>query len=146
MPVQIYWATFLAKLFGYSFTLLRFSTIVLLFVAVVSLYCLLRDFGAGDAEAALVTAAVATSPPIFFLSFTFQTDVQFLGWELLALWLYSHAIKTYGYLFMALGSFAAAAAIGTRQFGVALVAGLVITWLWLEDSRARKLPLYVTGL
>src|SRR5207248_6846407 len=47
MPVQIYLATFVAKLFGYSFTLLRFSTIMLLFVAVVSLYCLLRDFDAG---------------------------------------------------------------------------------------------------
>jgi hypothetical protein len=53
MPVQICLGTFLAKLFGYSFTLLRFSTIMLLFVAVVSLYCLLRDFDAGDAEAAL---------------------------------------------------------------------------------------------
>lgn len=146
MPVQIYLATFLAELFGYSFTLLRFSTIVLLFVAVVSLYCLLRDFGAGDGEAALVTAAVATSPLIFFLSFTFQTDVQFLGWELVAVWFYCRAIKGRSYLLMAMGSVAAAAAIGTRQFGVALVAGLVITWFCFEDDRSRKLLLYVTGL
>jgi Dolichyl-phosphate-mannose-protein mannosyltransferase len=146
MPVQIYLGTFLAKLFGYSFTLLRFSTIMMLFVAVVSLYCLLRDFDAGDAEAALVSAAVATSPLIFFLSFTFQTDVQFLGWELLAVCLYSRAIRSRSYLVMAMGSIAAAAAIGTRQFGVALLAGLVMTWLCFEDDRRRKLTLYVTGL
>jgi Dolichyl-phosphate-mannose-protein mannosyltransferase len=146
MPVQIYLGTFLAKLFGYSFTLLRFFTIVLLFVAVVSMYCLLRDSGAGEGEAALVSAAVATSPLIFFLSFTFQTDVQFLGWELLAVWLYSRAIKGKSYLFMSMGSIAATAAIGTRQFGVGLVAGLVITWLCFEDDRPRKLPLYLTGL
>ena len=46
---------------------------------------------------------------------------------------------------MALGSVAASAAVGTRQFGVALPAGLVLTWL-LGRSRLEKTLLYLTGL
>ena len=146
MPVQIYLAGFLAKTFGYSFTLLRLSTLSLLFVAVISFYYLLRDFGTGDVEAALLSAAVVSSPVIFFLSFTFQTDIQFIAWELLALWLYTRALRDESYPLMALGSLAAAAAIGTRQFGVALVAGLFVTWLLLEQGRARKIAFYGLGL
>src|SRR5947208_8882207 len=48
MPVQIYWAALLAHLFGYTFTVLRFSTLALLLVALLSLYLLLRDSGARD--------------------------------------------------------------------------------------------------
>jgi hypothetical protein len=146
MPVQIYWVGLLAKLFGYSFTILRLSTLLLLFVAIVSFYYLLRDFGTGDVEAALVSAAVVSSPIMFFLSFTFQTDVQFLGWELLALLLYTRAIRKQSYSVMAVASLAGAAAIGTRQFGAALIAGLFITWLLLDEDRLRKIPLYVVGL
>ena len=145
MPVQIYWVGFLAKLFGCSFTILRLSTLLLLLVAIVSFYYLLRDFGTGDVEAALLSAAVVSSPIIFFLSFTFQTDVQFLGWELLALLLYTRAMRKQSYFIMALASLAATAAIGTRQFGAALIAGLLITWLFLEQDPLRKLPLYVVG-
>ena len=96
----------------------------------------MRDFGTGDVEAALVSAAVVSSPIIFFLSFTFQTDVQFLGWELLALLLYTRAIRKQSYSVMAVASLAGAAAIGTRQFGAALIAGLFITWLLLDQRPA----------
>ena len=146
MPVQIYWSAFFAKLFGYSFILLRLSTLVLLLVGVVSFYYLLQDFGAADVEAALISAAVVFSPIVFFLSFTFHTDVQFLGWELLALWLYTRALRKESYGIMALASVAGAAAIGTRQFGVALIAGFFITWLFLEPRRFKKSPLYALGL
>ena len=47
MPVQIYWVGLLAKIFGYSFTLLRLSTLFLFLVAILSFYYLLRDFGTG---------------------------------------------------------------------------------------------------
>ena len=51
MPAQIYWGALLAKTFGFSFTVLRFSTIILLLVGVTALYYLLREFGIGDCGA-----------------------------------------------------------------------------------------------
>lgn len=74
--------------------MLRFSTIILLLVGLIALYHLLRDFNVKDAEASLLTLAVLASPLVLFLSFTFQTDVQFLGWQILALWLFTRATKS----------------------------------------------------
>ena len=145
MPVQIYWAAFLAQIFGYSFTILRFSSLILLIIGIIALYCLLRDSGVPDIEASLLIFAVLSSPAVLFLSFTFQTDVQFLGWQILALWLYSRAIREQRYSYMTLASLAAFGAVGTRQFGAALVVGLVLTWLIFERHRLRKLPLYLVG-
>jgi len=146
MPVQIYWAAFLAHVFGYSFTVLRFSTLILLFSGLIALYRLLRDFGMHDTEASLLTFAVLSSPAVCFLGFTFQTDVQFLEWQILALWLYSRALRQQNYWYMALASLAAFAAAGTRQFGAGLVAGLFLTWLVSGEQRLRSLPLYLVGL
>lgn len=146
MPVQIYLGTLFAQAFGFSFTVLRFSTIILLLVGLISLYHLLRDFGVEDCEASLLTLAVLSCPVVLFLSFTFQTDVQFLGWQILALWLYSRALRKDDHILMGIASVAASAAIGTRQFGVALLGGLVATWLLLERKPLRKVPLYLLGL
>ena len=146
MPVQIYWVSLLTDVFGYSFTVLRFATLILTLVGLISLYFLLRDFGTNDFEASLLTIVVLSSPRGPFLSFTFQTDVQFLGWLVLALWLYARALRHHSYSSMALASVAASAAVGTRQFGAALVAGLGATWLLCEQQRFRKAPLYLVGI
>ena len=146
MPVQIYLGALFAHLFGYSFTALRFSTLILLLVGLIAVYLLLRDFGVQDTEASLMILAVLSGPVVLFLSFTFQTDVQFFGWQILALWLYARALQHGQYFTMAMASFAASAAIGTRQFGVALVIGLLVTWLFAEKERRLKAPLYLLGL
>jgi 4-amino-4-deoxy-L-arabinose transferase-like glycosyltransferase len=146
MPVQIFWGALFVNLFGYSATVLRCSTLFLLFIGLFSLYRLLRDFGIKDTEAGMLTLAVFSSPIVLFLSFTFQTDVQFLGWLTLSLWLYTRAQHHQSYVLMVLASAAAFASIGTRQFGLALAAGLLMTWLLFEQDRLRKVPLYLTGL
>jgi hypothetical protein len=147
MPVQIYWAALLTGAFGYTFAVLHCSTLVLLLLALLTLYWLLRDSGTADIESSLLTLAVLSSPAALFLSFTFQTDVQFLGWQILALWLYTRGLSQQSPLLMAVASVAASAAIGTRQFGVALVAGLLATWVIFEQQRVvRKTLLYLIGL
>ena len=146
MPVQICWAALLARIFGYTFAVLHCSTLVLLLVGLVALYWLLRRSGIADIESGLLTLAVLSSPALLLLSFTFQTDVQFFAWQILALFLYSRALTQQTHLLMALGSIAASAAIGTRQFGICLVAGLLATWLIFERQRLRKTSLYLIGL
>ena len=72
MPIQIYWGAFLTNVFGYSFTVLRCSTLILLFTGLLALYRILRDFHVGEAESSLLTFAVFSVPAVLFLSFTFQ--------------------------------------------------------------------------
>jgi hypothetical protein len=145
LPVQVYLAAGAAKIFGYSLTLLRVSTLLLVFAGLVCFYCLLQDHGTGEFEAGLLSLTLLISPLVLYLSFTFMTDVQFLSWTLIAVLFYSRGIEHRRFMPMFIGSLAAAAAIGTRQFGVALPAGLVLTWL-IGQSRLEKAPLYVTGL
>jgi len=145
LPVQVYLAASLAKIFGYSLTLLRMSTLLLVFAGLVSFYHLLQDDGTGEFEAGLLSLTLLGSPLVLYLSFTFMTDAQFLSWMLVAVLFYSRGIRHCRLVPMLLGSVAAAAAIGTRQFGVALVAGLMLTWLF-RPSRLKKTPLYLTGL
>jgi hypothetical protein len=145
LPVQVYLAAGLTKIFGYSLTLLRISTLLLVFAGLVSFYFLLHEHGTGEFEAGLLALTLLASPLVLYLSFTFTTDAQFLSWMLIAVLFYSRGIGRRHFVPMVIGSLAAAAAIGIRQFGVALPAGLVLTWL-IGRSRLEQAPLYLAGL
>ncbi|HYP15127.1 MAG TPA: glycosyltransferase family 39 protein [Bryobacteraceae bacterium] len=129
MPVQIYLAAGLAVVFGYSLSLLTTSTILLFLCGAIAFYQLLRDSGAKDTLSACLTIALICSPLILLLCFTFMTDVPFLSWVLIACWLYARGLRRQSTTFLFLGGLCAALSIGTRQFGVALPAGLVVAAL-----------------
>lgn len=128
MPTQIYFAAGLSKIFGYSLTLLRCTTVALLAVALCSFYLLLRELGHTCQIAACTTLALLASPLVLLLGFSFQSDVQFLGWFLLALWLYIRGLHRCSEWSIVFASIAAGCAIGTRQFGIAIIVGLIATW------------------
>src|ERR1700722_8759029 len=135
MPVQIYLAAGLSKLAGYSLRLLRFTTFALLVVGLGSLYALLREIYSARGVASVLTLGLLASPLVLMLAFTFMSDIQFLGWLLLSLWLYVRGIRHKSARDMFLGSLASACAIGTRQFGIAIIIGLVLSWLLSRESR-----------
>ena len=64
---------------GFSFSALRLSTLTLGLVALVTQYFLLRRVGASPAVALVGTWALGANPIFFSLSYTFMTDVPFLG-------------------------------------------------------------------
>jgi hypothetical protein len=135
MPVQIYLAAGLSKLAGYSLRLLRFTTLALLVVGLGSLYALLRELSSTRSVASVLTLGLLASPLVLMLAFTFMSDIQFLGWLLLSLWLYVRGMRYKSGRDMFLGSVASACAIGTRQFGIAIIIGLVLSWLLSRESR-----------
>jgi hypothetical protein len=83
---------------------------------------------------------------VLTLGFTFMSDVQFLGWMLLALWLYVKGLRHLSTKSMLLGSVAAGCAIGTRQFGIAIIGGLVLCWLASSRGRRRPVRLLLAAL
>ena len=129
MPVQIYLAAGLAEIFGYSLSLLRVSTLMLLVAGLATLYGLLRRASLPGWPAAVLTLGLLASPLVLMLSLTFMSDIQFMGWLLIALWLYSRGFESRSDRDLLLGSVAAACAIGTRQFGMALIAGVIVAWV-----------------
>jgi hypothetical protein len=124
MPAQIYIAAYLSEAFRYSFTLLRVFTFVLFSGGVLAFYALLRQFRFTKLESVTLAMALLASPFVLMFSFSFMTDVQFLAWLLIALSVYAYAIPRRNYPAVFLGSVAAALAIGTRQFGIAILAGI----------------------
>jgi hypothetical protein len=56
------------------------------------------------------TLALLASPLVLVLSFTFVSDVQFMGWMLAALFLYVRGLRRGSDVLVFLGSIAAAAA------------------------------------
>lgn len=129
MPTQIYLAAGLSKILGYSLILLRCTSVALLGVALSSLYLLLRELGHTRQISAGMTLVLLASPLVLLLGFSFQSDIQFLGWFLLALWLYVRGFRLRSAWNIFFASLAAGCAIGTRQFGIAIVVGLLAAWV-----------------
>ncbi len=146
MPVQIYLAAGLAEMFGYSLSLLRVSTLMLLTAGLAALYGLLRRGSLTAWPAAVLTLGFLASPLVLMLSFTFMSDIQFTAWLLIALWLYSRGFESPSGRHLLLGSVAAACAIGTRQFGMALIAGVVVAWAVSRPARRPALRSLVLAL
>jgi len=141
----VYWGWLFSTLFGFSFAVLRVSTLVLAMVGWVAFYFLAKHHGLDDDEAGVLALALFASPLVFRFSLTFMSDVPFLVSVIVALLLYSQAIRRESVPLMALASLAAGGAVLTRQFGVALIGGLFLSWA-LDRNRRRWLLLCVLGL
>ena len=96
-------------------------------------------------QAGVLALALFASPLVFRFSFNFMTDVPFLVSLIVALLIYSQAIRRESAPLMVLASIAAAASVLTRQFGVVLIGGLALTGA-LDRHRRRRAPLCVLGL
>jgi len=145
MLFQAYWGSLFARVLGYSFASLRLSTLVLMLLGLIAFYHLAREHGLDAVPAGLSLLAMFASPLVLRYSFGFNTDIPFLCCLIIALLLWTRAIGLDSYWMMLLGSVASAAAILTRQFGIALLIGLLCVW-GLDRDRWRHASLYMVGL
>jgi hypothetical protein len=137
MPAHAAWGAAFAKSFGDSFGVLRISTLVLFAVGLLCFYGLCLEHGITNRTAAALSMTLLASPLVFRFAFNFMTDLPYMSWTLVALFAYTTAWRTSSFAWTSVGFVAAAAAILTRQFGVALLLGLVATWLLAPDRSAR---------
>ncbi len=137
LPFQTYWGGLFASAFGFSFTSLRASTLVVVAAGLVAFYVLGRDHGLNDVQSGLVTLGFLASPLFVLHSFTFNTDAPFLMYFVISLLFYTRAMIRHSYPLMLLASIAASAAILTRQFGLAIPAGVFALWLLRKEQRTQ---------
>jgi hypothetical protein len=145
MPFQVYWGAMFTYVFGYSHSSLRVSTLVLVCFGLIAFYYLAREHHLNHPQAGLLTLALWGSKLLLYHSFTFMTDVPFVMCLIIALYCYTRAIRVESYPWMLLASIAASAAILTRQFGLAIAAGVFFVWVWGSD-RWGKSFFFMTGL
>jgi hypothetical protein len=145
IPFQAYWGGFFALIGGYSFSTLRISTLVLSLLGLIAFYHLAKEHGLNRIQAGILTLAFLSNYLYLLLSFSFMSNVPFESTLIIALYLYTKAIRLHSYFFMLLASLAASAAIMTRQFGFALVLGGFCIWA-LNPERRRTFKFFFVGL
>lgn len=135
---QLLWGALFCKIFGASFTVLRFSTLVLAWVGLVASYFLCRELGQGRKLSCLIAAVVAFNPFFFSLSFTFMTDVPFFTFCVLSTFFYGKSLRTGAISWVLAGTFFALAATFVRQLGLMLPVSFGVAWLFREGFRHKS--------
>jgi hypothetical protein len=145
MPFQALWGALFCLVLGDSYVALRLSTVALTVIGLVAFRALAREHGLGGMAANLLTLCLVSSSLFFRMSLTFQTDIPFLVTLIVALFLYTRALRVMTVPAWTAAAIAGAASILTRQFGAAIVAALGVLWLF-DRQRIARLKYYAIGL
>jgi 4-amino-4-deoxy-L-arabinose transferase-like glycosyltransferase len=136
---QVLWGAAFCNLFGFSFTVLRCSTLLLGWVSVLAGYQLVRELGQGRQVAFLLAAMLAFNPLFFSLSFTYMTDVPYFAFTLISVLYYIRFFKEDDLKWMLLGSCFAMAAVFVRQLGLLLPVAFSVACLYKYGLQPKKL-------
>jgi hypothetical protein len=115
---QVLWGAAWSALFGFSFSTLRLSTLVLGLVACAATYLMLRDLRVPRAVALVGALTLAVNPVFVVLSASFMTDVPFTACTTLALLCYARAAQLDRPRYLWWAGFWALAACSIRQVGI----------------------------
>lgn len=134
------WGLLASWLAGFSFGTLNASTFLLSLAAVLTSYALLRELGLDRGLSLLGAGVLLANPAFVLLSYSYMTDVPFLAWMTLALWMYLRGVRRGGLSWYVLGAMFAALAVLVRQNGIVLPAALGAYLLWEWARRRHPFP------
>ncbi|HAX78640.1 MAG TPA: hypothetical protein DCY88_23110 [Cyanobacteria bacterium UBA11372] len=117
---QVFWGALFCLPFGFSFTALRFSTLTLGLIGVVTTYGLLKEVNSSYKFSVLGALLVAINPIYFQLSNTFMNDVPFFAFTTVALYFLLRGLKYDSNIEITFGILMACVAILARQAGLAI--------------------------
>lgn len=136
---QVIWGAAFCSLFGFSFEVLRISTLVLSFLGVCGLYLLIRQLGQHRFLALLAAFTVAFNPIFFSLSNTFMTDVPFIAFTVMALLFLARDLTVESSRDLLLGTLFATTAILCRQTGLFIPIAFGLAALFKKGFKLKQL-------
>lgn len=145
---QVLWGSLWVKLFGFSFEVLRFSTIFLGFIALAGCYFIILCLGKKTWIATTGTLVLMVNPLFLVLSNSFMTDVPFLALSTWSAYFMLRAIEEDSVPHLLPGICLAVAALLLRQIALALPLAFLIAYA-ARNSRAmsmRRLLVSITPL
>ncbi|MCC6764433.1 MAG: glycosyltransferase family 39 protein [Deltaproteobacteria bacterium] len=139
LVLQTWYGAALCHAFGFSFEVLRASTLALATLGAIGFWSLLGWAGVRGTPRALAAALFALDPLYVNLAFTFMTDVPFTVAAVWAGYCYVRGFATRRRAWLVAGSCAAAAALLIRQHGIFVAAAASLSALVEPDRpwRAR---------
>jgi 4-amino-4-deoxy-L-arabinose transferase-like glycosyltransferase len=117
---QIFWGVLFCLPFGFSYTALRISTLVLGGIGVVFLYFLAYKISANKRFSFFAALLLAINPMYFSLSNSFMTDVPFIALVTISCWFFCKAFTHENTLHLVLAVLFSILATLVRQFGFVL--------------------------
>lgn len=131
------WGALFAKLFGFSFTTLRVSTLVLALGALLVFYALLGEMGFSVPRRVLGTLALMLAPAFVYLAFSFMTDIFLLFGILSALYFYTRAWRSQRLGLVFVASMFATLGFLARQVGFLIPISFGF-FIWLQRHQLAK--------
>ena len=135
---QVLWGTVFCLPWGFSFTALRISTLVMSFAGVLGFYGLLREYGFRRGACLVGALTLAANPLYVSMSYTFMTDVPTLTMMILAGFLYVRGLRRGGSGWLLAGSVCAGAGVLVSQMAV-LVPAAFAAWV-VGSGRSVERP------
>ncbi|MGE5656462.1 MAG: glycosyltransferase family 39 protein [Actinomycetota bacterium] len=121
--IHLLWGALFCLIFGFSFTTLRFSILILGLIGVIVTYGILREANLSRKVALLGALSLALNPVYFKLSNSFMTDVSFFTFSAFAFYFLVRSLKRDSWLEMIAGLSFATCALLIRQLGLAIFIG-----------------------
>lgn len=120
MPIitQVLWGAFFTTLFGFSFEILRLSTIILGLAGIICTYHLFNEVTRSSYLKFIATLLVAVNPIYFLLSSSFMTDVPFFTFSMFSVLFLFKFLKSKNILYLTLGIIFVIGAAFIRQIGI----------------------------
>lgn len=118
---QVYWGALFCLPFGFSFTALRFSSLTLGLIGVLTLYRLIKVLGCDPKIALLGALVLAVNPLYFGLANSFMTDVPFIALVMGALYFLVRGLQRDSRIDITVGLVISFAAILVRQLGLVVL-------------------------
>jgi hypothetical protein len=146
LVAQIFWGALFCLPFGFSFTALRISTLVLGLTGVLALYGLLREGDADHGTALFGALLLAFNPLYLVLSYTFMSDVPFIAFSILSFYLLVRGMRRNSVVEMVAGLLLASVALLIRQTGLAIFMGFGVAYLAKYGLRLQKVLVAAVSL
>jgi Dolichyl-phosphate-mannose-protein mannosyltransferase len=136
--VQILWGALFCLPFGFSFSALRVSTVVLAWLGALALYGTLRELGRMRSESVIAALVLIANPVFFVLSFSFMTDVPFVSVSNIAFFFVVRGLYRKSFFELWLGCAFGACAFFIRQIAIAIPGAVLLYVLFAPSFRSRK--------
>lgn len=143
---QVYWGYFFTEIFGFSFTVLRWSTLVLGFATIIGIYQLLT-LAKLSRWVKLIGVLICMMNPIFLsLSFSFMTDIPFMCVTIWAFYFFAKALQTESWKRILWAIFFCYCAFLIRQLAWVFPIVFLITMVIVKERNKKSLLKAITPL
>ena len=141
-----YWGAGVAYLLGFSFDVLRATTLVLGLAGAIGAYGLLRLFDVHRSIALGAALTLSVNPIYLALSCTFMTDIPFVTILMLSMWAIVRGIDRDDDRLVGVGLAIGIVAMTIRQFAVIVLAGYALAHLSRRGLRWRTVVVAILPL